>query len=428
MLPAPTAAAVAVATRRHRLTGPVVDGRPLRIGLFAPSPIPYKVPLFRRISAVEGIELSVMYACSMGVRPATAGYSEDIVWDTDLLDGYRASFLRAADRTAPVAVSPTELVNPEIIGWLVRGRFDVLWSDGYSWVTHQLGIATQRMLGAGVVLRDEATLLEPRGFAKTVIKEAAVRALLRAVDAAVYISRENRRWLEHYGIHSDRLFSSPYCPDTDYFRAEAARMRPQRESLRESFGIAHDAGPVILSVSRLAESKQPTMLLEAFRMVRASHRCALLLVGSGPLEQELRARVERERIPDVHFAGFLNRSQVTSAYAAADIFALLSAWGETFGIAVAEAMHFGLALVLSDMVGSAGDLLGDGGNGFLVAHDKGDEAVHALERLVRDPEVRRRFGKASTARIIERGLDQATEGALAALQLAATRTGRRRKR
>ncbi len=308
-----------------------------------------------------------MYACSMGVRPATAGYSEDVVWDTDLLKGYRASFLSDADRTAPVAASPTELVNPEIVRWLMRSRFDVLWSDGYSWITHQLGIATQRVLRAGVVLRDEATLLQPRGFAKTVIKEAAVRGLLHAVDSAVYISRENRRWLEHYGLPSERLFSSPYCPDTDHFRAEAARLRPQRPSLRESFGIARDAGPVILSVSRLAESKQPMVLLEAFRKVRADTRCALLLVGSGPLEQELRARVDRDRIPDVYFAGFLNRSQVTSAYAAADIFALLSGWGETFGIAVAEAMHFGLALLLSDRVGSAPDLLGDGGNGFLVA-------------------------------------------------------------
>ncbi len=369
-----------------------------------------------------------MYACSMGVRPATAGYSENVVWDTDMLDGYRVSFLNDADRTAPVAASPTELVNPEIVRWLVQRRFDVLWSDGYSWITHQLGIATQRVLGAGVVLRDEATLLEPRGFIKTVIKEAAVRGLLHAVDAAVYISRENRRWFEHYGFPSERLFNSPYCPDTDHFRAEAARLCPQRDALRESFGIARDAGPVILSVSRLAESKQPTMLLETFRKVRSSHRCALLLIGSGPLERELRARAERERIPDVHFAGFLNRSQVTSAYAAADIFALLSGWGETFGIAVAEAMHFGLALVLSDMVGSAGDLLGDGGNGFLVARDNEDEAVRALERLVSDPELRRRFGEASAARIVARGLDQATEGALAALRFAAMRAGRRRRR
>ena len=37
------------------------------------------------------------------------------------------------------------------------------------------------------------------------------------------------------------------------------------------------------------------------------------------------------------------------------VLALLSAWGETFGVAVAEAMHFGLPLVLSDKVGSGPD-------------------------------------------------------------------------
>jgi glycosyltransferase involved in cell wall biosynthesis len=404
----------------------VLNGTPLRVALFAPSPIPYKVPLFRRIAAADGIDLSVMYACSMGVRPATAGYSHDVVWDAPLLEGYRADFLKAAHRNAPVAASPTELVNPEIIRWLRRGSFDVLWSDGYSWITHQLGIITQRIRGAGVVLRDEATLLQPRGFMKTVLKEAVVRSLFRVIDAAVYISSENRRWLEHFGLGSERLFSSPYCPDTDYFNSEAARLRPQRPELRRSFGLSPDSGPVILSVSRLADSKQPGMLLDAYRRVRLRHRCSLLLVGSGPLEQQLKARVESENIPDVYFTGFLNHSAVTNAYAAADIFALLSAWGETFGIAVAEAMHFGLALVLSDRVGSAADLLGDGGNGFLVPHSDLDAVTCALDRLVANDDLRQRFGAASSDRIARHGLDQALVGALAAVRFAAERARARR--
>jgi glycosyltransferase involved in cell wall biosynthesis len=154
----------------------------------------------------------------------------------------------------------------------------------------------------------------------------------------------------------------------------------------------------------------------------------LLLVGSGPLEQQLKARVESENIPDVYFTGFLNHSAVTQAYAAADIFALLSAWGETFGIAVAEAMHFGLALVLSDRVGSAADLLGDGGNGFLVPHADLDAVTCALDRLVANDDLRERFGAASSDRVTRHGLDQALEGALAAVRFAAERARARRSR
>jgi glycosyltransferase involved in cell wall biosynthesis len=144
-------------------------------------------------------------------------------------------------------------------------------------------------------------------------------------------------------------------------------------------------------------------------------------VGSGPLEEELRALVSREQIPNVRFAGFLNQSEVTGAYAAADVFALLSAWGETFGVSVAEAMHFSLPLVLSDKVGSAPDLLGDGGNGFIVPRDDVQAAASALEALVVDENLRRRFGEASARRLANRGLDQAQAGALAAIRFAAER-------
>jgi glycosyltransferase involved in cell wall biosynthesis len=395
--------------------------RPLRVALLAPSPIPFKVPLYRRIAASDGIDLTVMYACSMGVRPATAGYSESIVWDTGLLEGYRAGFLSAADRTAPVGASITELINLDVIPWVARGHFDVLWSDGYSWITNQLAMLTQRFRGVGVVMRDEQTLLHPRGLVKTLVKEVVLRTLFSALDAAVYISIENRRWLEHYGLPPERLFSCPYGPDSDLFSAEAARLAGQRESLRTRFGFSTDDGPIIVSVSRLAEAKQPGMLLEAFRRVRARHRCGLLLVGSGPLEAELRSLVQREQIPDVQFTGFLNQSEVTSAYAAADVFALLSARGETFGVAVAEAMHFGLPLVLSDKVGSGPDLLGDGGNGFVVPRDDVVAAARALEALVVDSDMRRRFADASVKRVAARGVDQAAEGAIAAIRFAAQR-------
>lgn len=402
--------------------------QPLRVALLAPSPIPFKVPLYRRIAAAPDIDLTVMYACSMGVTPATAGYSEEIVWDAPLLEGYHAEFLSDADRTAPVGASITELVNPEVIPWLWRQRFDVLWSEGYSWVTNQMAILTQRACRMGVVLRDEQTLLHPRGLAKTVVKEVAVRSLFAAIDAAVYISAENRRWLEHYGLPPERLFDCPYGPDSEYFTAEARRLEDQREPLRERFGFGPQDGPIIVSVARLAPAKQPKVLIEAFRRVREHHRCGLLLVGSGPLEEELRGLVAREGIPDVRFTGFVNQSEIPGAYAAADVFALLSAYGETFGVAVAEAMHFGLPLVLSDKVGSAADLLGDGGNGFVVARDNVEAAARALETLVVDTDLRRRFGRTSAERVAQRAVDRAAAGALAAIRFAAQRRQRTHQR
>jgi glycosyltransferase involved in cell wall biosynthesis len=400
-----------------------IDGtdRPLRVAMLAPSPVPFKVPLYRRISDADGIDLTVMYASSMGIRPSLGGYGQGIVWDTDLLDGYRSGFLRAADQNAPNRMRVIDLADPDVIPWLFRGRFDVLWSEGYSWITNLLGIITQRSQKLGVVIRDTQNLLHPRSLPRTLVKEVALRALFSKVDAAAYISRENRRWLEHYGIPAERLFSSPYGPDSAFFAGEAERLRGRRAALRTKFGFDADTGPIVLSVSRLVPAKQPAMVLQAFRHARSRHRCGLLMVGSGELEPELRATIERQQIPDVRFAGFLNQSEVAYAYAAADVFTMLSAWGETFGVAVAEAMYFGLPLLLSDKVGSAADLLGDAGNGFLVARDDVDGAGQALATMVGDGELRARFSAESLRRISQRGVDRAGSGAVAAIRYAAAR-------
>ena len=402
--------------------------RPLRVALVAPSPVPFKVPLYRRIAAVDGIHLTVIYGSSMGAaRPAEAGYSEPVTWGVDLLEGYEAVFLKAASRRYPRAARQTEMMDLDVVTVLTRGRFDVMWSEGYNWITNMLAIATQRVRGTGVVLRDTQNLLHPRGLTKTVVKELALRRLLSQIDAAVYIGRENRRWLEHYGMPPERLFWSPYGPDSDYFSAEAERLRPDRDTLKMRFGFSPDVGPIVVSVARLAPMKQPAMLIEAFRRVRAQRRCGLLLVGSGPSEGELHERVERAGIPDVRFAGFLDQVEVPYAYAASDIFALLSAWGETFGVAVAEAMYFGLPLLLSDKVGSAADLLGDGANGYLVARDDLDEATRRLDALVADAERRERFGLVSGQRISEWTLDHAAEGAVSAIRFAADRSRAHRR-
>ncbi|MBO0768210.1 MAG: glycosyltransferase family 4 protein [Solirubrobacterales bacterium] len=392
----------------------------LRVGLLAPSPIPFKVPLYRRIAAADGIDLTVIYASSAGVRsPSIGGYGTGVYWDSDLLGGYRSRFLAKADDNLPNRFATSELADSDVIGLVRRERFDVLWSEGYNWLTNLFAIGAQRSIGGGVVLRDTQNLLHPRGLAKSLVKQLWLVGLFGQIDAAVYIGRENRRWLEHYGFTPEQLFSAPYGTDTDKFVAEARELIPRRRELRSEFGFAEDVGPIVLSASRLVPAKQPLMLLEAFRRVRLRRRCGLLVVGSGEEETEMRARVEAQSIPDVIFAGFLNQSEISRAYAAADIFGLLSAWGETYGVVVAEALYFGLPLLLSDKVGSAGDLLGDGGNGYLVARDDVGGAADALERMVADPELRARFSAESSRKIAARGVDSAAAGALAAIRYAA---------
>jgi glycosyltransferase involved in cell wall biosynthesis len=192
---------------------------------------------------------------------------------------------------------------------------------------------------------------------------------------------------------------------------DAAQLSTRRTDLRRDFGLSDLSSPVIVSVARLIPKKQPSLLLKAFMQVRERRPCSLLFVGSGELESQLQHYARRHRIRDVAFTGFVNQSDISRAYAAADIFALPSGFDETWGLAVNEAMSFGLPVVVSDKVGCSVDLVRDGVNGYIVSSDDIGALADRLEHLVKSYELRRRFGAASRKMISEFGsYDVAAEG------------------
>jgi glycosyltransferase involved in cell wall biosynthesis len=210
------------------------------------------------------------------------------------------------------------------------------------------------------------------------------------------------------------LYYAPYSCAEDTFQTAHSLLAGAQEELRAEFGIGRDDGPIILSVSRLIEKKQPFMLLEAFRQIRARVQCTLLVVGDGHLERAMRHRVLAEHIPNVVFASFLNQSRIGRAYAASDIFALASSGHETWGVVVNEAMTVELPLVLSNRVGSTPDLVSVGVNGYIVSFDSVDAWVSRLTELVCDPAERAAFGRASAERVLAYNYEAAAAGVLRA--------------
>jgi len=129
----------------------------------------------------------------------------------------------------------------------------------------------------------------------------------------------------------------------------------------------------------------------------------------------LEAQVRDAHMMDVHFAGFLNQTEIGAAYACADIFVLPSLYDETWGLVVNEAMNFGLPVVLSDAVGCADDLLRQRENGFVVSASRfGIEGADAIAALVVDAELRRAYGARSREIIAQWDVPHTADGIVAA--------------
>lgn len=368
--------------------------QPVRVGWIANSPIHYHAPLFRLLATDPRLDLTVVYLRA-GMNPRGGGYSEEVVWDVDLLSGYRSESARRARRnTSAGGLKGHVLWDPDVILGVRRGRFDVLVVDGYISFTRQLAALAQLSLHRPVMFREEQTLLTPRAAWKTALKQVWLPQVFKHCYG-LCIGTENDRWFARWGIPERRRFLVPYAADNQRLEREFSQIAGDREAVRREFGLPAGDVPVILLLGRLIPKKAPLLLLRAFARLRSKMPCALLYVGSGPLGPEIEAESRRLGLADVHLAGFLNQSKVVRAYLAADLFVLPSEFDETWGIVVNEAMVCGLPVIVSDRVGSGTDLVHEGANGFVVRAGDVDALERAMAELVSSPEKRRRFGNAS---------------------------------
>jgi glycosyltransferase involved in cell wall biosynthesis len=171
---------------------------------------------------------------------------------------------------------------------------------------------------------------------------------------------------------------------------------PARRSaeLRARWG-ASERTPVALCVSRFAPEKNFPLVVQAFGAMRALRPDArLVLVGDGPMAEELRRRNVGYVI-----AGRLVNGELSAHYASADIF-LFASLSETFGNVTLEAMASGLGTV-AYRYAAAREHLRDGESALLA--EPGDERafLSAAVRLASDLDYARALGSAARERAEE---------------------------
>jgi glycosyltransferase involved in cell wall biosynthesis len=190
--------------------------------------------------------------------------------------------------------------------------------------------------------------------------------------------------------HADRCHLIPYGIDAGQFDDDRVD-KSLVEKLRQRFGPR-----VILAVGRLVYYKGLKFLIQAMSQVDAK----LVIVGEGPL----RAELEREAANNgtsgrVIFLGEVD-GNLTSYYHAADVFALPSCErSEAFGLVQLEAMACGRPVVNTQIDSGVPYVSLDGVTGFTVQPRNSEAIAAALNRLLDDPELRKRIGRAARDRV-----------------------------
>jgi glycosyltransferase involved in cell wall biosynthesis len=149
----------------------------------------------------------------------------------------------------------------------------------------------------------------------------------------------------------------------------------------------------ITFVGRLTQIKRPDRLLDvANECKQRGLDLRFLVAGEGELFESSKARAEREQL-NVTFLGW--RSDIAQIFAASDI-AILTSDNEGIPLTLIQAAQSGLPIVATN-VGSVSDIVINESTGYLTP-SKASEMADAIEKLVRDAQLRKIMGEAGKAR------------------------------
>jgi glycosyltransferase involved in cell wall biosynthesis len=381
--------------RRRRSLRPAAAGV-LRVAVVSPEPTPYRAPLFDRIAAHGGIELTVIYAARSVAHRR---------WTVE--PKHRHVFLRG------VAVPGAERLlrhqyplTPGIVGALRNTSPDVVVVSGWSTFASQTAIAWSRAHGLPYVLLVESHDLEPRSAWRRAIKGAVVPRLLAGAANVLVVGSAAGESVAARGATSVRFFANTV--DVAAWSARAQQLERRRA----------DDDILVLSVARLVPEKGLEDLVRAAAEL-GDPRLRLVVAGDGP-QREALAGLAVELGVRLTILGHVPEDELARMYVDADVFVLLSRH-EPWGVAVNEAAASGLSLVLSDRVGAAPDLLVEGENGFLVPADDVEAAAAALKRLADDPALRGAMGARSRELVGGWGYEPSVDNFVAAVREATSR-------
>ncbi|MFN8010166.1 MAG: glycosyltransferase family 4 protein [Holophagaceae bacterium] len=391
-----------------------------RLAIVVSHPIQYYAPWFRHLAQQPDLEVRVFHLWDFGVTAQVdRGFGHTVQWDIPLLEGYASEFVPNASRD-PGTHHFSGLDNPDLVPRLEAWRADAILLFGYAHRSHLRVILSRRLRKVPLLFRgDSHDLARPHGL-RPWLGRMARRLLFRRFAAFLSVGKAHTDYLRNSGVPEAKIVFAPHAVDNDRFRAAASEAERDAKAWRGELGIPEGAR-VFLFAGKLESKKQPLALLEAFLAMMASPEppsaAALLFVGSGVLEDTLKARAAEAGTGHVFFAPFQNQSRMPRVYAAGDVLVLPS-FGplETWGLAVNEAMNLGRPVIVSSHVGCARDLVVPGRTGWVFEAGNPESLARVLREAARLPgDALRGLGEAACRHVETYSLEAVTAGLRATL-------------
>jgi len=328
-----------------------------RLAIITTHPIQYYAPVFQLLHERNNIQIMVFYTSgALSNEKFDPGFMTKIKWDIPLLQGYPYQWAENVAQD-PGSHHFKGISCPALTQQIEIWQPDAMLCYGWCYDAH---LKTLRHFHSKIPIffRGDSHCLNKISIIRTLLRWTTLKWVYRNIDHAFYVGSNNKTYFEQYTPNNCRLTFAPHAIDNKRFMADHYNEAAQ---LRQSLGIREDE-LVVLYAGKFQPVKNVILLLRVFlRMNKTGVH--LLLAGNGGDEARLKAMARPDTSKNIHFIDFQNQSQMAALYQSADIFCLPSL-SESWGLSVNEAMASGVALLVSDRVGCAVDLVTDS-NGLI---------------------------------------------------------------
>ncbi|MEH2397492.1 glycosyltransferase family 4 protein [Nostoc sp.] len=333
----------------------------IKLAILLTHPVQYFAPVFRELAQQPNLQLKVFFGCNHGVIPREdPNFGVVFQWDCQPTAGFEHEFLShnyledlKGLRGIRLAAKAFTAIN--------RYQPDAVLIFAYSPTFITVSTLLLCLAGHKLMLRADTTdEALSRSYIKDKIRQLFLSFYYRQFTHFFAIGTDSINHYLRMGVDKSRMTLAHYAIDTEFFQKQVDFWLPQRETLRANAGIG-EQDHVLIYCGKMFPPKNPLIIPDALENLSPVEKQKIwfFAVGDGELREEFERRIKVQLGERAIFVGFKNQSELGRYYAIADTLILPSQSGETWGLVVNEALHFGLRVIVSNKVGCAKELITD---------------------------------------------------------------------
>ena len=309
------------------------------------------VPLFRSLNNRKEIKFEVLYWQNLSQTYYDVQFKKIINFGLDQEYGYKFNYLNNKERKfAKFNFFFEVIILFKLIKKILNSKYDIIIFHEYR-LSHIFSSIFAKILKKKTVMRAISYNLGKRSFGKNIIRNLFYKISNLFFDEFWYIHNLNKDFFKKFGVKDKNLFFVDHCQgEYDKLIHDDVALQLSKDDFCRKYNLPNQK-KFILFAGRFNERKNPHILIDAFLRAKITNEWYLIMIGNGEYESDLKEFVIKNNIKNIKFLNFKDQKELISFFKNSEILVLPSNVGDTHGNIAAEAIQFGCALILSNMVG-----------------------------------------------------------------------------